>query len=215
MGSQDEFPPSSIHQPISQTVEANWSAVAVVRHVHPCSNAFRDRAQVGPRWIVRPCVTYMAPPPYPYSSQSAASFRVLPRPSPVIRGASSVFLYYHPCAKRAARVRSRHQRISSAYRLVWDAEAPHPRLHGRLLLPSNRARPRVQRSMLNAQRTAFFTSAAIFASSAAVSSLSAKATGHRAPSSRCALSLKPSVAYRVLNFSAGWKKQTILPPLSA
>src|SRR5215469_6206272 len=34
------------------------------------------------------------------------------------------------------------------------------------------------------------------------------------PSSRCAGSLKPSVAYRVLNFCAGWKKQTTLPPLA-
>src|SRR5215813_2188054 len=35
-----------------------------------------------------------------------------------------------------------------------------------------------------------------------------------APSSRFALSLKPSIAYRVLNFCAGWKKQTILPSLA-
>jgi len=35
-----------------------------------------------------------------------------------------------------------------------------------------------------------------------------------APSSRFAVSLKPSVAYRVLNFCAGWKKQTILPSLA-
>src|SRR5215475_15155336 len=35
-----------------------------------------------------------------------------------------------------------------------------------------------------------------------------------APSSRCATSLKPSVAYLVLNFCAGWKKQTILPSLA-
>src|SRR5438034_6530426 len=34
------------------------------------------------------------------------------------------------------------------------------------------------------------------------------------PSSRFAASLKPSVAYLVLNFCAGWKKQTILPPLA-
>ena len=35
-----------------------------------------------------------------------------------------------------------------------------------------------------------------------------------APSSRFASSLKPSVAYRVLNFSALWKKQTTLPSLA-
>src|SRR5215472_3532741 len=34
------------------------------------------------------------------------------------------------------------------------------------------------------------------------------------PSSRFALSLKPSVAYRVLNFSALWKKQMTLPSLA-
>src|SRR5271165_3383617 len=34
------------------------------------------------------------------------------------------------------------------------------------------------------------------------------------PSSRFALSLKPSVEYRALNFCAGWKKQTTLPPLA-
>src|SRR5207237_2154450 len=65
-----------------------------------------------------------------------------------------------------------------------------------------------------AQLTAFFTSATIFASSAAVNFFSAKATGHRAPSSRFAASLKPSVAYLVLNFCALWKKQTTLPSLA-
>src|SRR5215470_333843 len=65
------------------------------------------------------------------------------------------------------------------------------------------------------QLTAFFMSATTFASSAAVNFLSARATGHMLPSSRFAESLKPSVAYRVLNFCAGWKKQTILPSLSA
>src|SRR5438034_2180999 len=54
----------------------------------------------------------------------------------------------------------------------------------------------------------------ILASSVAVNSLSAKATGHRAPSSRFALSLKPKVAYLVLNFCALWKKQTTLPSLA-
>src|SRR5712692_6645858 len=68
--------------------------------------------------------------------------------------------------------------------------------------------------LLSPQLTAFFTSAPIFASSAAVSSFSAKAVGHRAPSSRFALSLKPNVAYLVLNFCAAWKKQTTLPSLA-
>src|SRR5438067_7559911 len=52
------------------------------------------------------------------------------------------------------------------------------------------------------QLTAFFTSAPILASSAAVSSVSAKAVGHMAPSSRFAWSLKPNVAYLDLNFCA-------------
>src|SRR5437899_12455462 len=64
------------------------------------------------------------------------------------------------------------------------------------------------------QLTAFFTSALILASSVAVNSFSAKATGHSAPSSRFAVSLKPNVAYLVLNFRAHWKKQTTLPALA-
>src|SRR5712691_7150909 len=47
------------------------------------------------------------------------------------------------------------------------------------------------------QLTAFFTSAPILASSAAVNSFSAKAVGHRAPSSRFASCMKPNVAYLV------------------
>src|SRR5207247_8780143 len=58
------------------------------------------------------------------------------------------------------------------------------------------------------QLTAFFTSAPILASSAAVNSFSAKATGHMVPSSRFALSLKPNVAELALNLWALWKKQT-------
>src|SRR5438105_7827523 len=65
------------------------------------------------------------------------------------------------------------------------------------------------------QLTAFFTSALILPSSATVNSFSAKATGHRAPSSRFAVSLKPNVAYLVLNFCAFWKKQTTFPSLLA
>src|SRR5439155_6664544 len=64
------------------------------------------------------------------------------------------------------------------------------------------------------QLTAFFTSAPILASSAAVNSFSAKATGHTVPSSRFALSLKPKVAYLALNLCALWKKQTTLPSLA-
>src|SRR5207249_11311482 len=64
------------------------------------------------------------------------------------------------------------------------------------------------------QLTAFFTSELILASSVAVNSFRAKTTGHMAPSSRFAASLKPSVAYLVLNFCAGRKKQTTSPSLA-
>ncbi len=47
--------------------------------------------------------------------------------------------------------------------------------------------------------TAFFTTLPILASAAAVSSFSANAVGHMAPSSRFADSSKPNVAYRDLN----------------
>src|ERR1700688_1790259 len=73
---------------------------------------------------------------------------------------------------------------------------------------------RRSRCGFSAQLTALFTSAPILASSAAVNSVSAKATGHVAPSSRFAASLKPNVAYLVLNFCALWKKQTTLPSLA-
>src|SRR5436309_6545391 len=67
---------------------------------------------------------------------------------------------------------------------------------------------------ISPQLTAFFTSAPILASPAAVNSFSAKATGHTVPSSRFALSLKPNVAYLALNLCALWKKQTTLPSLA-
>jgi len=51
---------------------------------------------------------------------------------------------------------------------------------------------------MSPQLTAFFTSAPIRASSAAVNFFSAKAVGRKSPSSRFALSLKPNVAYLVL-----------------
>ena len=56
--------------------------------------------------------------------------------------------------------------------------------------------------------------ARILASSAAVNFASAKATGHMEPSSSIAVSLKPSIAYRSLNFPALRKKQTTLPSLA-
>src|SRR5437870_9258656 len=71
-----------------------------------------------------------------------------------------------------------------------------------------------RQSSLSPQLTAFLTSAQILASSAAVNSVSAKAVGHMAPSSRLASCMKPNVAYLVLNFCALWKKQTTLPSLA-
>jgi hypothetical protein len=64
------------------------------------------------------------------------------------------------------------------------------------------------------QLVAFFTSAPILSSSAAVSSVSAQEVGHMLPSSRFAVALKPNVAYLSLNFDAGVKKQTTLPSLA-
>ena len=60
---------------------------------------------------------------------------------------------------------------------------------------------------LGPQLTAFFTSASIRASSAAVNSVRAKDTGHMAPSSSLASAWNSNVAYRTLNFEAGLKKQ--------
>src|SRR5437016_9129575 len=62
-----------------------------------------------------------------------------------------------------------------------------------------------------AQLAAFFTSAPSFASSAAVSSVTANDVTHIAPASRFAVSSNPNVAYLCLNFDAGLKKQTTLP----
>src|SRR5260370_29108798 len=74
--------------------------------------------------------------------------------------------------------------------------------------------PGLLRGCARPQLAAFFTSAPIRASSAGVNFISAKAVGHILPSSRRAASLKPSVAYLVLNLGALWKKQTILPSLA-
>jgi hypothetical protein len=55
---------------------------------------------------------------------------------------------------------------------------------------------------------------AIVVSASAVNSFSAKATGHRVPSSRFALSVNRTCRYLALNFWALWKKQTTLPGVS-
>src|SRR5919106_400036 len=74
--------------------------------------------------------------------------------------------------------------------------------------------PRGARAQGLGHLTAFFTSARIFASSAAVNFFSANEVGHMPPSSRFALSLKPNVAYLELNLDAAVKKQTTLPSLA-
>src|SRR4051794_29731668 len=94
---------------------------------------------------------------------------------------------------------------------MGDSRAPGTRMTRDTASPPNPGRTACE---ISPQLTAFFTSATILASSVAVNSLSAKATGHRAPSSRFAVSLKPNVAYLVLNFCALWKKQTTLPSLA-
>src|SRR3984893_1691916 len=113
-------------------------------------------------------------------------------------------------------------------RVTGDRPVPGPvsRASDRLLLfehhPPGRGdgrhldsqRVRLVGGRLSPQLTAFFTSAALLPSSAAVNSISAKATGHMAPSSRFAASLKPSVAYLVWNFCALWKWQTTLLSLA-
>src|SRR5436309_9245600 len=86
------------------------------------------------------------------------------------------------------------------------------RRHARKRGACRRHQVRVRRSPASAHR--FLHERADLASSAAVNPFRAKAVGHRAPSSRFALSLKPSVAYLVLNFCALWKKQTTLPSLA-
>src|SRR5436190_997962 len=104
---------------------------------------------------------------------------------------------------------TRHQVGRSASKYACDFALHHPSLSSHPRKMSSGAEAADER-----QLTAFFTSAPILASSAAVNSFSAKATGHRAPSSRFAASLKPNVAYLVLNFCALWKKQTTLPSLA-
>jgi hypothetical protein len=88
----------------------------------------------------------------------------------------------------------------------------HPPFPSRAGSPSDFSRARW--SELSPQLTAFFTSATIRFSSAAVNSFSAKEVGHMAPSSRFAASWKPNVEYLELNFCALWKKQTTFPSLA-
>jgi len=88
---------------------------------------------------------------------------------------------------------------------IPDAPAPLPS-HARApcqRLSANGAKMSDSRLVpVSPQRAAFFTSAPILASSAAVNFFRAKAVGQQLPSSRLAWSLKPNVAYLALNFCA-------------
>ena len=61
------------------------------------------------------------------------------------------------------------------------------------------------------ESVALLTRSTISLSTVSVISVMAKDVGHMLPRSSFALSLKPSVAYLLLNFPAFWKKQTTLP----
>jgi len=95
-------------------------------------------------------------------------------------------------ADLARKIAALESRYDAQFRVIFDAIRE-------LMTPRSR------------HPAARFTSAAIRASPSAVSSFNANAVGHIGPSSSFAWSLKPSVAYRVLNFAALWKKQTTLP----
>jgi hypothetical protein len=90
----------------------------------------------------------------------------------------------------------------------------HQSANGRVDRAQMRSGEPVRSVELEDQPTAFFTRALIRVSSAAVSFVSANATGHMEPSSSLALSLKPNIAYRSLNFPASRKKQTTFPSLA-
>ena len=92
------------------------------------------------------------------------------------------------------------------------ADPPRPAGRHRQAVPGGAVAGPVRSPL--AQLTDRFTRSAIRASSSAVSSVRANAFGHMVPSSRFAVSVKPSVAYLVLNFCAGWKKQRTLPSLA-
>jgi hypothetical protein len=112
----------------------------------------------------------------------------------------------------AAVAAARQGNSGEAWELVGEAKAAarrlgtdHADLHT-IFGPISLAIQGVQvAAELSPQLTAFFTSAPILASSAAVNSVSAKEVGHMAPSSRFAVALKPNVAYLSLNFDAGVK----------
>src|SRR6266508_2012280 len=130
------------------------------------------------------------------------------------RSRHSQFSYFFsslltPCASAAGRAEAAADQLSQRY--FAAAEALTPRQQQARVRRRAALRLEVQRPP---QLTAFFTSAPILASSAAVNSFSAKATGHTVSSSRFALSLKPNVAYLALNLCALWKKQTTLPSLA-
>ena len=130
--------------------------------------------------------------------------------------------------RRALRSRTRHRRLSRPaalavhrrYRQTCRDRRQRGSLHrlgqgGRgCLRPPVIHLPNQGSALTRSSAHRFCTSALIRASTAAVSSFSAKAVGPMAPSSRFAVSLKPNVAYLVLNFCPLWTKQTTLPSLA-
>jgi len=106
-------------------------------------------------------------------------------------------------AHRSARLPNHPARLGHAAATAKRPTPPTPHLSSRAKRGSPDSGP--FRGPSAPQPTAFFTSATIFASSAAVSSFSANEVGHIAPSSSFASSLKPNVAYRALNLLAFWK----------
>jgi hypothetical protein len=140
-----------------------------------------------------------------------------------IRGSARSWRSWSPAASFDPIASRRRHAVGGINQLDQHRPWPRPLIIAAINNGSEHHRPRPRCSvpvrlgssgLLSPQLTACFTSAAILASSAAVNSVSAKATGHMAPSSRFATSLKPNVAYRDLNFCALWKKQTTLPSLA-
>src|SRR5712692_8778349 len=74
-------------------------------------------------------------------------------------------------------------------------------LHRNASRPPDHRQQRGIRTEIGCQLAAFLMSAPILSSLPAVNSFSANSVGHMLPSSSLALSLKPSVAYLLLNLS--------------
>jgi hypothetical protein len=134
----------------------------------------------------------------------------------VVRLSRASALLNIDCGRSSARLSHRRSRASRSRRLLdvtWEAHRRVDRRHECALTITTGCPGALHRlgwrggpgCELGSQLIALFTSLLILFSSVPVHDVSANSTGHMAPSSRFALSLKPSVAYLVLNFSAGLK----------